>query len=330
MSKRQSVTLSVFTFLAVTLGLLGAFSLPQLMQRDRAKVHRRIAEEFRAHRPDSSANALFKDLDALNMAPADEYALLGAKAAGAKTAGPRQRLEARLKQADVAMRPEVFQGIAAGLALALGAAGAWLVHPLGFLAGASVGAVLPFAWLSWRCAWRRKKFLGQLPGAFELMSRVIRAGQSVPQAFQAVAEAYEDPLRGEFGSCRHQQNLGLRPEVVFQEMAQRSGILELRIFAMAMLIQRQTGGNLSTVLERLATLVRNRLRLKQQVRALTAEGRLQGLTLVILPVIMFGVLFVINRPYASVLLDHKGLLAITVACMGVGILWIRRIVNFEG
>ena len=134
----------------------------------------------------------------------------------------------------------------------LGVVGAWLSHPLGFLAGVAIGAGLPFVYVTWKSNSRRKKFLNQLPSAFELMARVIRSGQSVPQSFQAVAEAFDDPLRSEFGNCRHQQNLGLRPEVVFQDMAQRSGILELRIFAMAMLIQRQTGGNLSGVLERLA------------------------------------------------------------------------------
>jgi tight adherence protein B len=100
----------------------------------------------------------------------------------------------------------------------------------------------------------------------------------------------------------------------------------VQLFVSAMLIQRQAGGNLSDVLERLATLVRERLRLRKQVRTLTAEGRLQGLTLLLLPVVVFAALLVINRKYAQILLDHPSLLAATAVMMGVGMLWIRRIV----
>jgi tight adherence protein B len=156
---------------------------------------------------------------------------------------------------------------------------------------------------------------------------VIRAGQSVPQSLQAVADSMENPIAGDFETCLKQQNLGLPPEVTFQEMADRCHILELRIFAMAMLIQRQTGGNLSEVLERLATLVRARHKLKQQVRTLTAEGRLQGWTLAVLPFVVFGVMMIVNRPYAEVLFQHVPLLVATVAVMGLGLLWIRKIVN---
>jgi tight adherence protein B len=161
------------------------------------------------------------------------------------------------------------------------------------------------------------------------MARVIRAGQSVPQALQTVAEATEDPVAGEFAQCQKQQNLGLRPEASFQEMAQRSGILEMRIFAMALTIQRQTGGNLSDVLERLAGLVRARLRLRERIRILTAEGRLQGWTLVVLPFLAFGIMLVVNRSYAQVLLEHVPLVLATLCAMGIGILWIRKIVQLD-
>src|SRR5262249_11008316 len=130
---------------------------------------------------------------------------------------------------------------------------------------------------------RREKILTQLPNTFDLMARVLRSGQSVAQALQAVTDTFDGPLAAEFAACLHQQNLGIRPEGSFHAMARRTGILEVRIFVMALLIQRQTGGNLSEVLERLAGLVRERLRLRGRVRTLTAEGRMQGLTLLVLP-----------------------------------------------
>jgi tight adherence protein B len=169
----------------------------------------------------------------------------------------------------------------------------------------------------------------QLPAAFDLMARVLRSGHSVPQAFQAVADTFEPPIAGEFAYCQEQQNLGLLPEVTYRELTRRTGVLELKIFVMAMMIQRQTGGNLSEVLERLAALVRERVRLRNHVRALTAEGRLQAVVLLVLPPIMYLVMRFINRPYADVLLDHTGLLAGMAVSMIVGALWIRKIIQFD-
>jgi tight adherence protein B len=112
-------------------------------------------------------------------------------------------------------------------------------------------------------------------------------------------------------------------------MAERTGLVEMRIFVMAMLIHRQTGGNLSDVLERLADLIRSRLRIRKLVRSLTAEGRLQGITLVILPIVMFGVMMVVNREYAETLFQHVPLLIATGVAMLAGVLWIRKIVNLD-
>src|SRR5262249_61773728 len=115
-----------------------------------------------------------------------------------------------------------------------------------------------------------------------------------------------------------------------QELAVGLAHREMRIFVMAMLIQRQPGGNLSDLLGRLSSLMRDRLRIRKQVRTLTAEGRLQGLTLAVLPFAIFGVMMFMNRSYAEVLLDHASLLIAAGASIGVGMLWIRQIVNFEG
>jgi tight adherence protein B len=103
----------------------------------------------------------------------------------------------------------------------------------------------------------------------------------------------------------------------------------MKIFVMAMLIQRQTGGNLSEVLERLATLVRERVRMGSRVRALTAEGRLQAAVLLVLPFVMFLVMRVVNRRYADMLLEHPGLIAAMLGMMGLGAVWIRKIINFD-
>ncbi len=220
--------------------------------------------------------------------------------------------------------------LAAGAAaLVLGTAGGIVGGFLFCAAGFAAGAAAPCGYGWFRRKARRDKFLRQLPDAFDLMARVMRAGHSVPQAFQSVADTFEQPIAGEFASCSEQQNLGLLPEVAYRELAQRTGILEMKIFVMAMLIQRQTGGNLSEVLERLTALVRERVRLRSRIRALTAEGRLQAVVLLVLPFVMFLVMRLINRRYAEVLLEHPSLIAGMMASMGLGAAWIRKIINFD-
>jgi tight adherence protein B len=323
----------MLVFLGVTLGLVGGYALlSRVLNPNAGRVRRRIAEEFGKDQADKPAlSTLYKNLDQLKLDPEKSDALAPQQSAAPKLARTslHDRLNNLLEQANLPLTPQHVLMASSALGFALGTLATWLGGLIVGLLVAAAGAALPLGYVNWRRNARRQKYLEQLPGAFELMARVIRAGQSVPQALQAVAEAFEDPLAGEFSNCQKQQNLGLRPEVCFQELMERSGILEMRLFAMAMVIQRQSGGNLSDVLERLAGLIRARLRLRQHVRTLTAEGRLQGWTLVVLPFLVFAAMMTVNRSYAEVLLEHVSLLVATAAMMGVGMLWIRRIVNFE-
>jgi tight adherence protein B len=176
---------------------------------------------------------------------------------------------------------------------------------------------------------RRESILRQLPAAFDLMSRMLRSGQSSAQAMLAAAEAFEGPLAEELCLCLGQQNLGIRRETAFRDMAVRTGVLELRLFSAATALHGQVGGNLSETLTRLAELIRNRARLRQLVRTLTAEGRMQGMTLTALPVFVFIVMMYVNRPYVQLLLTQTWLLVVTVGMMIAGTAWIRLIVNVD-
>jgi tight adherence protein B len=326
--------LSILIFLGVTLGALGVLHfLPQVAQRRRARVRKRLVEEFHPKSSESTPVPLYKERDVVRMSLAEEYALLGEGKPGPAQPvllGWQKSLERLLEEAHVPLLASHFLLVTLAAALAVGLAGFGLLRWPGGLGGCALGTAVPVGLLFFRRKARRERMLAQLPNAFELMARVIRAGQAVPQALQAVGEAFEEPLAGEFRRCQKQQDLGLSPDVVFREMANRCGVVEFRIFLMAMLIHRQTGGNLSEILERLAGLVRTRLRLRQQVRTLTAEGRLQGHTLVVLPFVLYAAMFCINRPYAALLLEHVNLLGVTLVLMVIGVLWIRKIVTFEG
>ncbi len=325
------MSLLVVVFLTVSLGLFVlAHLVSLLLSGDAVHVRQRIIQEFGATNSTAAQLPLYRNLHEVELR--DRGTGRAKTPTQAVTARPqptrKERLATLLNQAEVPLTVNQLLLGAGGAGIAAGVVAACLGGILLGAAAALVALALPFVLVQVKRRARQDRFLQQLPNAFELMARVIRTGQSVPHALQAVSEAFGDPVGKAFAGCQHQQNLGLRPEVTYHQMAEASGILELRIFVMAMLIQRQTGGNLSDVLERLAGLIRSRLRLRQQVRALTAEGRLQGATLAVLPFLMFGIMMVINREYAKVLLDHVALLVGTVACIILGIVWIRRIVTF--
>ncbi|OWK44533.1 type II secretion system F family protein [Fimbriiglobus ruber] len=323
--------LQIGIFVAVTGGAL-ALLLASIGggRAGQERIRRRLAGKYGVV-PVEVATPLYKDVDALDANfGSDGRDTPIAVAAPGRTVGRRQRAEEFLRQADVELSVRQILWFVAGVALLLGGIGVGVAGWLGGIGGVAAGLVVPVVVLNAKRRARRERYVRQLAGAFELMARVLRAGQSIPEAFRAAVEAFEDPLSGEFGRCLHQIEHGLRPDAAFRELSQRSGVVEMRIFVVAMVIQRQTGGNLGEVLDRLAAVVQARFKMRQKLRALTAEGRLQSLTLTVLPVITFVVMYFLNRQYAEALLDHWKLLAGTGACMGVGVLWIRNIMNFEG
>jgi tight adherence protein B len=323
---------SIAVFLAATAGalvmiqvLFGAFT------PDRTRVRRRLAREFG---PRSDApNLLYKEPITLSGdfaadPPAVPDGWTWSAVPDAPTRSFRERIEDALGQAAVPMTPQQFLWAVAGAGLIPAAGGAWLGGGFGGVLGLVVGCAVPILVLDARIKARRERLQKQLVGAFELMARVLRSGQSVSEALRGAVEAFDEPLATEFAGCLHQ--MGLRQDEALRGLVKPSSVIELRLFVTAMTIHRQTGGNLSDVLDRLATLVRARLVLKQRIRTLTAEGRLQSTTLVVLPAVTFAVMFFLNRQYAEQLLGQVRLLLATGAFMGVGVLWIRNILSFEG
>ena len=320
-------------FLATSLGVAAGYSIwRDLRQRDTTRASRRIEGEF--HKPvakPTTRASLFKSsaqLEGADLAPDLSSAFAGPLPEPIASDW-RARLQTTLEQSGYTLTLTRLAYLCVGTALMGLVLGFLLNGPILAILGAVGLGWTPLLYLRYQQKKRHDRFLVQLPAAFDLMARVLRSGQSVPQAFLAVADTFEPPIAGEFAHCQEQQNLGLLPEVTYRELARRTGVLEVKIFVMAMMIQRQTGGNLSEVLERLAALVRERVRLRNHVRTLTAEGRLQAVVLLVLPPIMFFVMRFVNRPYADVLLEHTGLLAAMMAAMALGALWIRKIIQFD-
>jgi tight adherence protein B len=279
-----------------------------------------VDNEFRkSQRERARRSAIFKDSQAL---AAEEEEAVGFN--------PRQWFEALIEQSGLDVAPQRVLLFMAITGAGVGLLGSLLRQSLliGGLAGL-MGASAPLLYVAYKRKVRLAKLMAQLPDAFDLMARVIRAGQTVSQALQAVADEFDPPIAAEFAYCYEQQNLGLPPEAALRDLARRTGLLEIKIFVLALLVQQQTGGNLAEILDNLAAVIRERFRIRGKIRALTAEGRLQAIILLALPPLMFVLILFLNRSYGQVLLQHPGLLIGVFVAEFFGALWIRKIVNFD-
>lgn len=318
----NSGLLLLLTFLAGVSIVAGLYSiLSDLFLRDRAQVSRRVDEEFRRRQRDQiQSSTLFKDLGRLAAEAGDDD----------DRRGPRQRFEAMVEQSGLNLTPDRLLSIIAVAALVCGGLAALLQRSLWVgLVGALLGAAAPFVYVQLKRKARLGKMMRQLPDAFDLMGRVIRAGQTMSQALQAVADEFDQPIAGEFAYCYEQQNLGLSPELSMRDLARRTGLLEVKIFVLALLVQQQSGGNLAEILDKLSAVVRERFRIQGKIRALTAEGKLQAIVLLALPVALMCILMLMNHNYAMMVIKYPLLVVAMLTIEAIGAVWIRKIVNFD-
>lgn len=201
------------------------------------------------------------------------------------------------------------------------------IAPLGLLLG-----LVPFMALFLKRKRRLAAFGKQLPEALELIGRALRAGHSLASGFKLVADEMQAPIATEFERCYEAQNLGVTLEDAIEEMTNRVPNLDLRFFATAVVLQRQTGGDLAEILDKIGYLVRERFKIWGQIQALTGEGRLSGIVLLALPPGLFVVMYYLNPGYSMTLFtDPMGIqmLVGAVVLQIVGALVIRKIVNIK-
>jgi tight adherence protein B len=195
-----------------------------------------------------------------------------------------------------------------------------------------IAGILPFLIVSSKCAKHQKRVEDDLPEALDFLARVLRAGHSLATGMQMAGDELPDPLAGEFRRCYDQHSLGNSLEQSMKEMAERVGTPDFSFFVTAVLIQRTTGGDLAEVLTNIGNMVRARIRLQQHVKAITAQGRMVGYTLLVLPVIFYIILFLINPKYARVLIDTRpGLVVLGIALFLqlLGLVSIKKIVSVK-
>ncbi|MDE0864957.1 MAG: type II secretion system F family protein [Rubripirellula sp.] len=241
-----------------------------------------------------------------------------------------ERIKQMIEQSGTELSPPTIFGISVLCAIVASGVTALLLQDflLGIPAGI-VAAPLPLMWVKLKRKQRLELLSSQMPDALELMSRVLRAGQTITQAMLAVAQEFKAPIGSEFLYCYEQQNLGISTDLALRDLAKRTGLLEMKIFVLALIIHRQSGGNLTELLDKLASIIRERYKMRGKIKALTAEGRLQAAILLGLPPAMYGLLLIISRPYALELLNYPKLIFGCLTSMTIGALVIRKIVNFD-
>jgi tight adherence protein B len=193
-------------------------------------------------------------------------------------------------------------------------------------------AFLPLMWLLFRRKRRMKKFAAQLPEALELIARALRAGHSLAAGFSLVANEMSQPIGGEFSRTFEEQNLGKPLEEALNDLTKRVPNLDLKFFVTAIVLQRQTGGDLAEILDKIGHLIRERFKIWGQVQALTGEGRLSGIVLLALPPALFVVVYKMNPDYLMLLFTDpmgKKMLVGGIVTQLLGALMIRKIVNIR-
>jgi tight adherence protein B len=242
------------------------------------------------------------------------------------------RVSKMFEQADVNMKPSALFGIALGCALVGGLISTLLVNMYVAPVGGSILFSLPFIWLWYKRASRLKKFAAQLPEAMELVARALRAGHSLAAGLHVVADEMPDPIAKEFGRVYEEQNLGVSLDEALGHLCERVPNLDLRFFVTSVNIQRQTGGDLAEILDRIGHVIRERFKILGQVKALTAEGRLSGIVLIAMPIGLFLMMLHMKPDYIKLLWTDEMGIKMSVGAiilMIIGSYAIKKIVDIK-
>jgi tight adherence protein B len=199
------------------------------------------------------------------------------------------------------------------------------------LCGAALGA-LPYAYARFKRQRRMAAFEEQFPEALDFLARSMRAGHAFSVSLEMLGAESPEPLGQEFRTLFNEQNLGAPMEVAFENMLRRFPLVDVRFFASSVMLQKQTGGNLSEILLRLAYVIRERVRLKGQVRAISAHGRLTAGILTAMPIVMMVALFFVAPGYLQGMArdpDGKYMILAAIAAQFLGYYFIRRIIRIK-
>jgi tight adherence protein B len=318
--------ISFLVFLFALFLVLGAYLLAtQGTDAKRARLRKRLSEALlhSAHTEDMEVvlarNELMSEIPWLNRSLVRMQAAL--------------QLKRMLDQADLHITPSrliMFSGMA-GMLAAL-ATSVITISILLMLAAGVFAAAVPFIHVWWKRKKRFDMFLELLPDALDLMSRALSAGHAFSEAMHMVSAEMPEPIATEFRKTYEEQNLGLSLKLALENLVQRIPLLDLRMCVTAVLIQRETGGNLAEILEKVAYTIRERFRIMGDLKTLTTSSRMSAWLLCGLPIFVSIVITIMNPEYMTVLWkDQRGhyLIATALFLQVTGMLIVRKILRIK-
>lgn len=312
-------------FLAVLLLLLALNTLWQSYKGPTARKIERRLRMLSASRDSSGESALLKERMFSQVPLLERLLLMMPRVA---------RLDKFILQAGVQW--SVSHLVLGSLALGFLAAAVLLVFLLqssmAGLAGGLAASSLPWLYLGNLRAKRMKKIEVQLPEALDLMGRALRSGHAFPSTLQMVAEEMPNPIASEFRAVHDEVNFGVSLQQALGNLTERVPLTDLRYFVVSVLIQRDSGGNLTEVLGNLSRLIRERMKLLAKVRVLSSEGRLSAWILVLMPFILAGLMNAFNPEFMSPLWSDpigQQIVKYMLILMGFGVLMLRVIVRIR-
>lgn len=318
--------LSFIVFLFALFLVLGAYlAATHGSDRKRARLQRRLSEALLHSAHTEDVEVILARNELLSEIPVLNRSLLRLQAA--------LQLKRMLDQADLHITPSrlimfsAMAGILAALAVSVISGSILLM----FVGGIGAAA-LPFLHVWWKRKKRFDQFLEHLPDALELMSRALSAGHAFSEALHMVSMEMPDPIALEFRKTYEEQNLGLSLKLALENLMQRIPLLDLRMCVTAVLIQRETGGNLAEILEKVAYTIRERFRIMGDLKTLTTSSRMSAWLLCGLPIFVAISVTVMNPDYMSVLWkDQRGhyLIAAALIMQVSGMLIVRKILDIK-
>jgi tight adherence protein B len=198
--------------------------------------------------------------------------------------------------------------------------------------GAALCGFMPFLYAYYKKHQRLQKFLRQLPEALDLIARALRAGHTFQVGLKMVGEEFADPVGTEFDKTLAEINFGAGVPQALKNLARRVDCPDLHFFVVAILVQRETGGNLAEIAENIAQLIRKRFELQDRVRALAAEGKLSAITLFALPFFIAFAISIMNPKYLGVLFSDpigRGMVGFAAVIMIIGALTIKKMIHIK-
>ncbi len=247
-----------------------------------------------------------------------------------------RKLEANIQQAGMTINVYSLLLLMAALVVPgalIGAKLNFLMYPgPSALAGGLVCGIMPYVYVMQKRRKRLGAFEEQFPEALDFLGRAMRAGHAFSISLEMLSEESPQPLGQEFRKVFNEANLGLPIETALHNLSARVPLLDVSFFVSAVLLQRETGGNLAEILNKLALVIRERFKLKGQVKAASAHGRITGQILTLMPVaLMFGLLIVAPGYLQGMAKDPDGriMIAVCIVCMVLGHFLIKKIVNIK-